>query len=166
MAHGQRMIGFAIRCDLLETGQNFRQAAGMAARGSRHFHRIGIDKDADLVALRACKIGHAGGNNRCIAEFAAWRFFALIVHRGAGIQQDGAAQISLFMIYFRAGLTLPRKQLPVEMLQVVAGNIAAVLHEFTAGTAASAAVQAGYQPLDSGLCQQMVIADTRQNGRG
>ena len=87
-------------------------------------------------------------------------------HRRAGVDRDLRRQVRRLAVLLRVEAVGPGEQLPVDVLQIVAGPVVAVLAELRAVAVKGAAVQAGDRAVDRDPRDELEVADRRQEDRG
>ena len=159
---GGGMVGDAIGVDAGELRQHGGQRFGMLSGGRLAEHLVRIDEQADLISLPPSKIRQAGGQNGGVGEFGADGVFAFVGHGGRCVQNKRDAHVRLLLKDLHADFVLPREKLPIHILEIIAGHIAAVLEEFSAIAAADAAVRSCEKAFDGDSRHEREIADAAQ----
>ncbi len=126
--------------------------------------RLVVDNQPDAVALaeqhvrnrcreqpRVCELRHAVGPGE--------------PHRPAGVDGEVRDEIRRLAELLRVEAIGPREELPVDVLQVVAGTIVAVLAELRAVAVKRAPVQTGDGAVDGDAGDQLEIRNRRQHLR-
>ena len=174
VARGPRSVGQIALAGSVRSGERGEDAAPLiAVRARRHgvTHRVVDEHDADGVALpeqeererstdalRVRELGQA-----CAAP-ASPGGCARPVHRPARVEDERGAQVGFFLELFDDPAIGPCRDPPVEVAQVVAGLIGAVLGEFRRESAARRAVKAGQEAVHDPARDDFEIAKGGESG--
>ena len=88
-----------------------------------------------------------------------------VVHGVAGVEQDGQQAVGLAAIALQVGALGAGEDVPIDVAQIVAGRVGAVLGELLAEAEIGRAVQAGDEAVDDRLGDQVEAGDAGQNRR-
>ena len=129
----------------------------LAARRDDLAHVLVEGDAADRVLLAQQQVGQAGGDGAAVVVLVQRP--AAVVHRLADVDDQGAAQVGLFLELLDVEAVGLGPDLPVEVADVVAGGVLAVLHELDRVAEERAAVHAGDEALDDVLGAQVEPRD-------
>jgi hypothetical protein len=104
--------------------------------------------EADGVLLLEDEPGDGGGEALGVLGFGHRGGGALIGHALAGIDDEMAEEVGLVFVLLQVELVGAAEDFPVEVAQVVAGRVFAVLRELDGETVPRAAMLAGDVALD------------------
>ena len=125
---------------------------------------VGVGDEADRVSLPRHQVRERSGEQPRVLELRQPRG-PRVVHRRARIERDLAQQIRRLAELLRVEPIGPREQLPVDVLEIVAGTIVAVLAELRAVAVERAAMQARDGAVDDALRDQLEIGNRRERRR-
>ena len=140
---------------LAELGDLARRAEERpdAARESRH---------ADAVGLVEDEVGHRGGGGA--GEVVLRPRPRAVSHRLAGIDQEPGDEVRLLLVLLQVEPLGAAEDLPVDVLDVVAGRVLAVLGELDGEAVPRTAMAAGQVPLHDLPGFELQAVDPRQYG--
>ena len=87
------------------------------------------------------------------------------MHRRACVEHDRRRHIRRVAELFGVDAICPRDELPVDVLEIVARPIVAILAEFRAISVERAAVQPRHESIDDDARDELEITDVRENRR-
>ena len=102
--------------------------AWVAAGGKNRGGRFVKEDEADRVLLADEHHGERDDHGGAIIELGK-RGAAPVVHRVAGVDDEGDADVALFLVLLDVMPVRPREDAPVEPAKIVAGGVLAVLGE-------------------------------------
>ena len=157
-----RQVGLAVGLGRLQRVDDFGQ---LGQRGGRP--QVGPlvaveDGQADRVPLLDQQRGERGGDGGGVGELG--HRAAAVGHAGAGVEDDGAAEVGLLLVAFDGVPVGPGEGPPVEPFEVVAGGVLAVVGELDGEAVERAAVQAGDAALDDPLGAEAQRDDLGEDG--
>ena len=127
-------------------------------------HRGVVGDEADGVLLSDEQVGDRGGEMTGVVKLgeSVRRGLAAVGHRARDVEDDRRAQVGLVDVLLDVEALTARDQLPVEVAQVVAGHVLAVLGELDARALAGAAVLARNEAVDGAVRQELQVSDRLQ----
>ena len=120
-------VGLVVRLRLLHLVQHQLEVVGMRAGGKVLFHLSGEGDESHRVLLllqHVSQAGRAGGPVIVLVPIAA------VFHGLAGVENDGALEVGLFLVFLDIEAVGLGPDLPVDVADVVAGGIFAMRGEF------------------------------------
>ena len=134
--------------DCFHDVQQFLQVRGIAA-GADQRADLAVEGDqAHAVLLLEHQVGQRRGRALGVFELRHRRGVAPVAHALAGVQQQVADQVRLFLELLQVVLVGPAEDFPVEVAQVVAGRVLAMLGELDREAVEGAAMHARDVALD------------------
>jgi len=115
------------------------------------------------IALAHHEICEARGYAASIFELAHPVRIGLVSHRCGSVQQDVAGEVRLLFELLHIVAVALAEDFPVDVLDVVAGRILAVLGELHGKSAERTSVETQYETLYNGLRQKLHVVDVGEN---
>ena len=142
MKHGAE-IGFASGAGFLEHVYDVSDVRRLTARG-KNLSGLRVEGDeTDAVGLLEHHVGNASGQSRGIMELGpTLGTGALVRHRTAGIQKHVAPEVGFLLVFADVETVALAVYLPVQVPDLVTGDVLAVLFELDAETLVRRPVQA------------------------
>jgi hypothetical protein len=145
----ERQAGTAGGLQLLELAEHEAELVGSLGRPDE-FRDVGwrIESDhAGGVILSEEEPGEGGGEGFSTLEFGSPGGVAAVKHGGAGVADDVKADIGLLHVAFDAEAIASGIEAPIEMAQVVAGLVVAIVAELDAKAMEGAVMHAAEETL-------------------
>ena len=157
-------VGLDPRADLdaLELSEHQAQVGGGRARGDVVADLVVEAHQAHRVLLSDHQVAEAGGEVAGVLELRQAILVARVGHRAAHVEQDMSLEVRLLLILLDVEAIGAAEHLPVNILDVIAGHVLAVLGELDAEALERASVQSRDKPLDDRSRHQIHPSDLRQ----
>lgn len=109
---------------------------------------LGEDQQADPIILIENQAGQGGGDNAGVMPFADRGTITLVRHAAGAIDRQQTGEIGFGLIPFQHQAIGSAQDFPVEMAQIIAGDIRPVVGKIDAVALMGAAMTAGVQAFD------------------
>ena len=122
-----------------------------------------MNGEPDRIALAVKEMTESGGRGGPHLELAEGA--GPVGHRGTGIEHEQGRDVGLFLVALDIVAVHAPEDLPVEMTQVIAGNVFAMFNELHAEAVAGALVLARQEAIDDALGYQLETRKARNELR-
>ena len=148
---------------LQRAGGDAGEGQGLGAGRDELPELLVMNREPDRIALAVKEMAERSGRGGPHLELAEGA--GPVGHRGARIEHEQSRDIGLFLVALDIVAVHASEDLPVEMAQVIAGNVFAMLNELHAEAVAGALVLARQEAIDDALGYQLQTRKTRNELR-